>query len=146
MDFFAFLVGAALGDAGAGAGRGLVLYSRYLLRSSLKAARSGCQDSWISWSVWPATKDHHFLCVSRCRFALGAPQQLMSAMFTDVIERAKVPRFIPTSNYALALNISGHVGARLSELFLMTEKLPAFMKNLRFVDLLKKWIPVTISM
>ena len=76
----------------------------------------------------------------------GAPQQLMSAMFTDVIERAKVPRFIPTSNYALALNISRHVGARLSELFLMTEKLPAFMKNLRFVDLLKKWIPVTISM
>ena len=76
----------------------------------------------------------------------AALQQLMTAVLADVVERSQFAVFISAGEDALAFDLGGNITSGLSQFFLMTEKLPAFVENLLALEIKKTLMLVTVGM
>jgi len=76
----------------------------------------------------------------------AALQQLMTTVLADVVESSQLAAFVSAGEDALSLDLGGNITSGLSQFFLMTEKLPAFVENLLALEIKKTLMLVTVGM
>ena len=70
----------------------------------------------------------------------------MTAVLADVIARPQFAGLISAGEDALAFDLGGNIISGLSQFFLMTKKLPAFVENLPALEIKKMAMLVTVGM
>ena len=70
----------------------------------------------------------------------------MATMFADVVERLQFTRLVTTGKNTLALDLGCNISARTGQLLLVTQKLPAVVKDMLALDLGKKRILIASGM
>jgi siroheme synthase (precorrin-2 oxidase/ferrochelatase) len=73
-------------------------------------------------------------------------EQLVTAMFANIIKSAQLSVRISTGNNALALHIRRNIATGFTQLLFVAQKLPAFMKNLRLLNFKEVRIKVAVCM
>ena len=64
----------------------------------------------------------------------------MATVFADVVKRLEFARLVTTGENTLTLNLGCNLSVRTSQLIFVTEKLPAFVKDMLTLDRGKKRI------
>lgn len=67
-------------------------------------------------------------------------------MFADVVKRLQFTRLITTGKITLALDLGCNISARTGQLLLVTQKLPAVVKDMLALDIGKKRILIASGM